>query len=370
VGIAVNMNGVCSVATPTGLNLTANELDLIMQGKINQWNDPNLVATNPILSTDNCTGFIQRIVRFDNSGTSAITKSTLNGIDSGTLCDGTVAGSGTYGAWATLGSANPNTTWPSTPGNATACGDGTNVAPPAYSSGSNGSGTLITLLDSTTTPAGDPVRGANSCPGGATNTCGGEGGIGYAELGLWPNPLPAGVSFVHLESAAATAANGLTNNTPPASAFISPGSPGTSSNCNPGANGLPGTGSANESVGLGGVNDNWANDAGAALSPQAPADQKENIAFAGSGYPACGLTFDMVYAGINDETGEAAPVTGASTTVAGPVIGITNDALQTLYSFFTYAYSPLGQSYLAKQTYDALPASWLTAIRSGFQNNY
>jgi hypothetical protein len=176
--------------------------------------------------------------------------------------------------------------------------------------------------------------------------------------------------FAHLESAAATAANGLTNNTPPASAFISPGTAGASSGCNPGANGLPGNSTANEAIGLGGVNDNWANDAGAALSPQAPADQKENIAFAGAGYPACGLTFDMVHAGINDEAGEPTPVTGASTTVAGPVIGITNDALRTLYSFFTYAFSPLGQSYLDKQTYDELPAAWLTPLRQGFQNNY
>jgi hypothetical protein len=118
------------------------------------------------------------------------------------------------------------------------------------------------------------------------------------------------------------------------------------------------------------VNDNWANDAGAALSPQAPADQRENITFAGSGYPLCGLTFDMVYAGINDEAGETAPVTGASPTVAGPVIGITNDSLRTLYSYMGYVFSPAGQANLDKQTYDELPAAWLSTLRAGFQNNY
>jgi hypothetical protein len=178
---------------------------------------------------------------------------------------------------------------------------------------------------------------------------------------------------------------------------------------------------------------NWANDA----SPQ-----KSNITYLGSGYPNCGLTFDLVYTGMDNESGEskstttdvaqtlpasggvltvvangAVPfpssgtlsvpsdtgtqtlnytgktassftgvtggsgnvaagaaltgvVTGATQTVAGPFIGLTNNQLRTLYSFFTYVFSPLGQSYLDKQTYDELPAAWLPTLRNGFQFNY
>lgn len=385
VAIAVNLNGVCTSGPPTGLDITSHEFDEIWQGTINQWNDPQLVATDPILSTDGCSGFIQRIVRSDNSGTSAITKNDLNGIDSGTLCDGEAQQPDTYGAWGASGSASPNTTWPE------GCTDvNSNTAPAVYAAGTiatstvsatnTGSPNLIALLTSNSTPSGDQPRGGTSggtagdCPPhytGTANNCGGEGGIGYAELGLWGS-LPSGDSFVLLESAGATATNGLGDGTPPSNSFVSPGSPGAASNCNVGINGLPGA-SVDEAVGLGGTNDNWANDAGAPATvggTGSPNEQKENITFSGSGYPACGLTFDFVYTGTNDETGEATPVTGASTTVAGPYVGMTNDQLRTLYSYFTYVFSPLGQSTLPTQTYDQLPATWLPTLLSGFQDNF
>jgi hypothetical protein len=364
VALAANFNGVCTTvpAAGTSFNLTSNELDLIFQGKIDTWNDPALVATDPFLSTDGCTGQIQRIVRFDNSGTTAIMKNTLNGIDSATLCDGTVANADSFGAWGTLGAASPNTAWPTT-ASATACGNGTIAAPPVYTAGSNGSGNLISLVDSTTTPTGDPVRGTNSCPG-ATNSCGGEGGIGYAELGLWPATLPGGVLFAHLETHAATTANGLTNNTPPAASFVSPGSPGAASNCGKSLNAavLPGAPSPAEAVALGGLDDDWANDSGADIAT--PSLQVENITYIGSGYSACGLTFDMVYTGMHDQTA------GAVTPSGSPIPGMTNDQVRTLYSYFTYLFSPLAQSYLAAQTYDQLPASWLSDLRQGFQQNF
>jgi hypothetical protein len=63
-------------------------------------------------------------------------------------------------------------------------------------------------------------------------------------------------------------------------------------------------------------------------------------------------------------------VTGACETVAGPFIGTRNNQLRTLYAFFTYVFSPLGQSYLDKQTYDELPAAWLPTLRAGFQDNF
>jgi hypothetical protein len=360
--VAANFNAVCTTTPPstTSFNLTSHEMDLIWQGKIDTWNDPALVATDPFLSTDGCTGDIQRIPRFDNSGTTAILKTTLNGINSATLCDGTVASLDSFGAWGTLASNNPNNVWPTT-ASATACGNGTVAAPPVYTSGSNGSGTLISLLDSTSGGAARPVA---SCPGGTVGPCGGEGGIGYAELGLWPVPLPTGVLFAHLESHAATTANGINNNTPPAASFITPGSPGAASNCVKSLNTavLPGSQSPSEAVALGGPDDDWANDSGTDVPD--PTLQFENITYLGSGYPACGLTFDAVYTNMHDQVANAVTPSGS------PIPGMTNDQVRTLYSYFTYIFSPLAQSYLAAQTYDQLPATWLATLRLGFQQNF
>lgn len=355
VAFAINLNGMCTTlpAQNQVFNVTQTEFESIWEGTVNQWNDSSLTGTNPILSSDGCHGTIQRIVRSDNSGTTAITMNDLNGIKSATLCDNGTTSPSSFGEWGTLGNINsPNTSWPT---NANCKDSNGNVAPGVYNAGSTNTGSppLIALLDSTTTPSGDPVRGSSDCPNG-TASCGGEGGIGYAELGLWPGTLPTGVYFLHVQNAAA-------------SAFVSPGSPGGKSNCNPGANGLPGSGTSAEAVGLGGVDDNWANDSGADIATQSL--QFENITDLGTGYPVCGLTFDFVYTGMSNETGEVNP-TGSTTTVNGPMIGTKNDQLRTLYSFWTYAFSPLGQSYLDAQTYDELPAAWLPTLRSGFQSNY
>jgi hypothetical protein len=285
------------------------------------------------------------------------------------------------------------------------------------------------------------------------------GGIGYAELGLWTT-----TNGVNLNSAGfPTASLGTTAapNTP-----VSPGTAAHASNCSyPSA---PPTGSnATAAVGLGAVN--WSN-TGTGFAPG-----KQDVADTGTGYPACGLTFDMVYTGQN-ETGEiAAPAgsttpatpgctitaptpattvagqvfpvttlnvvstagfpskgvilvdgqnltytgitatsfTGVTGSVAGPTTGtdpvslvsttapatsttpgingacqtvgdslsgITNDQLRTLYSYFTYMFSPLGQSLttgnaatnpnLQNQTLDPLPAPWLQFLELGFQANF
>lgn len=346
VAIAVNLNGMCTVATPGPgtISLTSDEFNKIMQGTINQWNDPELVATNSILSTDNCKGNIQRVVRFDNSGTTAITMFTLDGINtfagSPPLCNGVAS-------WISIAiSSNNSGQWPVGPNCKDASG---NLAPAPITSGTNGSNSLIATLNAT------------------------NGGIGYAELGLW-GTLPAGVQFAKMETQTATSFNGLTATNPTVdangkTALVSAGSPGAASNCVIPQTGLPGSGGANDAVGLGPVT--WANDA---TPPPKP-----DIAFQGSGYPNCGLTFDLVYTGMHTETGEApgttpgctgTTITGACQTVSGPMIGATNDQLRTLYSFFTYVFSPLGQSYLGQATYDQLPATWLPPLTQGYQNNF
>ena len=433
-------SGTTFTVAPTGINLTADEFNKIWMGTINQWSDTELDTTNPVLSTFGCAGNIQRVVRFDNSGTTAITMFTLNGIDPqpATLC-GTDAGT-TWLAIAT--SSNNSGKWPEANGTSPDCVDSAtpaHSAPNPVTSGANGSGTLITKLLGT------------------------AGGIGYAELGLWPNPLPSGVSFVNEQTQAdfVTTGNGLGNPNPgPDSngnpAYQSPGSPGAASNCKFPAN-VPTGNTATLSVGLG--TPNWENDPSGPLKP-------ESVAFTGAGYPACGLTYDMVQSKIHSgENGEVASpsggpatagctipaestttngdptlpetsltvtstagfptagtlnvngqtvtytgvtattftgaaggtgdvpsgstvslvsttapsttgrpgVNGACQTVAGttsPIVGATDDQLRSLYSYFTYVLSPLGQSYLGGQTLDQLPSLWLTNEQAGFQQNF
>jgi ABC-type phosphate transport system substrate-binding protein len=330
VAFAANLNGMCTGGTPTGLNITQSEFDGIMQGTINQWNDPALVATDPILSTDGCSGNITRVVRQDNSGTTAISMFTLNGIDKNNLC-----GSDSSTNWYTIATASSNAgQWPQ------GCTDGNgNVAPNPAVPSTTGSPAVISLTDST------------------------NGGFGYAELGLW-GTNPAGVSFVNLQNSTG-------------SAFVSPGSAGAKSNCTlPTA--VPTGSTPAQAVGLGATT--WTNTG----TPTAPG--KQDIADTGACYPACGLTFDLVYSNLT-EAGEVAGsggtagctgssvITGACQTVGGPVAGVTNDQLRTLYSYFTYMFSPLAQSstagsYLPNQTLDPLPATWLTSLVQGFQQNF
>jgi hypothetical protein len=463
----------------------------------------SIANTSPLAGCTWSGGQIQRVVRQDNSGTTGITMQDLGGgtngtgvftgIDTGALCD--TATSGAHG-WNFYFTQSPNTSWPAP---SAACADGSGhqaltVSKPATS----GSPALIALTKAT------------------------NGAIGYAELGLWGGfTATPSISFATIESQSATASAGIGNNTPPGGSFISPGNPGAKSACNPGALGLPGAAGANQAVGLGGQNFNWAND-----NPNSGAN-KENITYSGAGYPLCGLTFDFVYTGLQNQAGEVAnpvsgtpgckngpsttlgfqtvtadttqdlttattlsvdstagfpangslsvvsstgtqtltytgttttsftgltpaaglgtvgtdvavtsansetlpegtvpvvstaafPATGTITvvsstgtqtltytgktatsftgvtggtgtitegalvgapgvvngacqTVQGPEIGTTNDQLRTLYSFFTYVFSPLGQSYLDQATYDEVPGGWLPALRAGYQNNF
>jgi len=344
VAVAVNLNGMCSVATPTAITLTSDEFDKIWQGTINQWNDPELVQTDPILTTDGCAGNIQRVVRQDNSGTTAITMFDLNGINKNNLC-----GTDSATNWYSIGTASSNAgSWPQ------GCTDVNGVAAPnPITATTSGSPSLIALLKTT------------------------NGGIGYAELGLW-GTLGTGISFASLEDAADTTTFGLGDATPPSTVFQSPGTAGAKSHCSLPAS-VPTGSTPQAAVGLATIN--WTNTG----TPTSPG--KQDIAFQGSGYPACGLTFDLVYSLVNNESGEATnpqgagcvitgtTPNGACQTVAGPVAGMTNDQLRTLYSYFTYVFSPLAQNgtagaYLPNQTLDPLPAGWLANLTNGYQQNF
>ena len=130
--------------------------------------------------------------------------------------------------------------------------------------------------------------------------------------------------------------------------YVSPGSFTAGSNCNMGAKGLPGS-SNNDSVGLNASGATGAADARPNVS---------DITFLGTGYPICALTWDFVYTRLNNGS------------VSNPIAGLTADQRRTLYSFFTYVFSPAAQSRMAVQGYDPLPTTWLTKLRLGFQANF
>jgi hypothetical protein len=332
-------SGTTFTVAPTGINLTQAEFQDIYEGTINQWNDATLVATDPVLTTFGCSGPITRVVRKDNSGTTAITEFTLAKINGGTLC-GTDASNNWY-ALATA-SSNAGTQPEALTGSSPNCVDAngnaaTNFVQPA----NTGTPAVISTTEST------------------------NGSIGYGELGLWGTP-PAGVSFASIQNAGGTA-------------FVAPGAAGAKSNCTLPAS--PPTGSTNTAaVGLGSTT--WSN-TGTAAAPGA-----QDVADSGTGYPACGITFDLVYTGqseANEVAGASGTagctgstvITGACQTVTGPLAGVTNDQLRTMYSYFTYMFSPLAQNtagsasgYLNVQTLDPLPGAWLPLLVSGFQNNF
>jgi hypothetical protein len=410
-------------------------MDEIWEGEIDQWNDSTLVGTNPWLTSDGCSGPIQRVVRADNSGTTAITMFTLNGYYKNTLC---AAGSngGSASTWYADATASSNFGfWPQ------GCG-GPNVEYAANSTGT---------LEST-------GSGQSGSPALITAVEDNPGTIGYAELGLWGTP-PTGDVLTELATPATQASGN-------SATFISPGAAGAQSTCQFPAS-LPVGASSTNAVGLG-ASTNWSNTG----TPTAPGKQDVADPSGGTGYPACGLTFDLVYTHQNENNEVAAPtgssiaatpgctitaptpastsgdtpsgsttitvastagfpatgtlsaggqtlpytaitstsftlssatsgdigsgssvtllatsspvtssapgVNGACQTVDDSVSGITNDQLRTVYSYFTYMFSPLGQDEAAlgatngnlqNQTLDPLPAAWLPFLEQGYQQN-
>jgi len=187
-----------------------------------------------------------------------------------------------------------------------------------------------TCVDSLVTASGTPALVA------AVNAT--DGGVAYGDLSGWRGD--SSVVLANLETHDSTV-------TGPA-VYVSPGSFTAGSNCNMGAKGLPGS-SNNDSVGLNASGATGAADARPNVS---------DITFLGTGYPICALTWDFVYTRLNNGS------------VSNPIAGLTADQRRTLYSFFTYVFSPAAQSRMAVQGYDPLPTTWLTKLRLGFQANF
>jgi|GEM_PF-6557436 len=284
---------------PTTLEFTAKEVSRIFGGDAANWDDPELVKNNAALA--NCTGTIIRVVREDTSGTTDIFKQYLiraENARSTAVC----APGKTWEAYFKL-----DTEWPGkqSVGKEGTCSEITTAA-------TSGNAALIAKLKET------------------------PDGIGYADL---PNAEGQGLILPTVVNSTGTGAKAP--------------NAGKAANCNFGVVSLPGT-TSEEAVGLN-PKDNWANNNNTnAGSPE----NHQNVTDLGTLYPICGITFDLVYTGL-DNGG-----------VANPISRLSADQRRTLYSYMTYILSSAAQDRLGSIYYAPLPTSWLPILRKGFQKEF
>jgi ABC-type phosphate transport system substrate-binding protein len=316
VTLPVNLTAAtCGGTAPTSLNFTPKEVSRIFGGAVATWNDPELVGTNASLAK--CTEKLVRVVRFDNSGTTNIFKSYLVRAENertGQECatgkhwssgPSSSSGAGEYFE-------NPNTKWP---GKQEVGKEGT--CSEIITAGVNGGGAL--------------VKKVSEVPNS----------IGYADLA---DAAGKGLILPNVQNATATS-------------FQAPNSQKVA-NCTYSVVSLPGV-SAADAVGLN-SEDNWGNNNEANGNPN-----HENATDLGSKYPICGLTFDLVYKGLNSVGGveeEAKKV--------NPISRLTADQRRTLYSYMTFILSSAAQDSYGKINYAPLPVAWLPVLREGFQSGF
>jgi hypothetical protein len=101
---------------------------------------------------------------------------------------------------------------------------------------------------------------------------------------------------------------------------------------------------------------NWALDGTGAPGGRSYMD----LTLKGSGYPICGLTFDIVYTGLSSSSGLA----------DNAIWRLNNDQRRTLYTYMTYILSPPAQARLTTVGYDSLPSNWLAPLRQGFTGGF
>lgn len=289
----------CEGTAPTSLSFTPREVSRIFGGDAAAWNDAELVATNPSLAK--CSTAITRVVRADSSGTTNIFKQYLIRADTARTAQKCAEGKKWEGYFTT------NTEWPGKqkPGEEGTCSTITTAA-------TSGGSALIKKLKET--PAG----------------------VGYADLADAVGQ--EGLTIPNVQNATGTS-------------FQAPNL-GKGANCTFGVLSLPGS-TSSDAVGLD-SEDNWANN----NEEVNHNPTHENATDLGNKYPICGITFDLVYTGLDN---------GA---VANPISRLTADQRRTLYAFFSFALSSTAQEKLGSINYSPLPSSWLPTLREGFQSNF
>lgn len=254
-----------------------------------------------------CSGAITRVVRQDSSGTTNILKQYLIRVDNARTGSECKGEGEVLQNWEKY--FKTNTEWPG-----------------LQSKGHEGTCTEIV----------HPVKSGN--PEELALVKATAGGVGYVDLAEAVNQ--PGVILASVRNATGTQ-------------YQSPSVGGGAANCLFSVLSLPGS-SNSDAVGLN-AEDNWSNNN--ETNPGSPSNH-ENATDLGAKYPIRGLTFDLVYTGQHGSTGE------------GPVSRLTADQRRTLYSYFTFILSSIGQEVPAKIHYAGLPSSWLPKLEQGFQANF
>ena len=296
--IAVNFGTACT-KDPTSLKLTAKEVSRIFGGDAATWSDSELVENNPTLSSGGCTGAINRVLRLDSAGTTEIFKAYL--VRAENERSGAAFTCAVGKAWSAY--TKTNTEWPG-----------------KQKPGEEGTCSAFTVPAT----SGGPAEVAKLKEV--------QGGVGYADL-------PDETGQAGLVTATVNNATGT--------AFQAPGS-GKAANCSYSSVSLPGAG-VSDAVGLNSGGLNWATNA---------VPNEQNVTDRGSKYPICGLTFDLVYTGLDNGS------------VANAIAPLTADQRRTLYSYSTFILSSTAQNLLATINYSPLPVGWLAVLREGFQENF
>ena len=284
---------------PTTLEFTAKEVSRVFGGDAANWDDAELVKNNPALA--NCTGAIIRVVREDSSGTTDLFKQYLIRAENARSTAVCAPGK----AWEAY--FKTDTEWPGkqNPGKEGTCSE---IITPVTS----GNAALIAKLKET------------------------PDGIGYADL---PNAEGQGLLLPTVVNAAGTGAKAP--------------NAGKGANCTFSVVSLPGA-TAEEAVGLN-PKDNWGNNNNTnAGSPE----NHQDVADLGTLYPICGITFDLVYTGLDNGS------------VPNAISRLSADQRRTLYSYITYILSSAAQDRLSSNYYAPLPTAWLPTLRKGFQKEF
>jgi ABC-type phosphate transport system substrate-binding protein len=302
--VAVGVYFAGTAGCPVNPQITGLQLSGLMSGQTTNWNQLGGAFAG-------CNLAVRRDVRQDSSGTTQNFKNYLAAVDPSGTCT-----SATTNAlpWSTLVTNANNTNWP-TGGSCSPLVRGTDPT--------NTQGNLGVL---------DVCTGLNGATAQAGTIC-------YADLPDFENLTYQAVAG--FDTAQLPAGVG--------GAFVKPFS-GHRANCDFSSTPTPAS-SNNGAVGLD-PSDNWALD-------QTPS--RANVANKGTGWPACALTWDLVYTGLSATSTASAP---------GPNSQLNDNMRRTLYSYMLYVLSGPGQALPPTDYYQGLPSGLLNAEIAGFKANY
>jgi ABC-type phosphate transport system substrate-binding protein len=308
VAVGVYFGG--TAGCPTSPQITGLQLSGLFSGQTTNWSQlGNGGTTNTNYS--GCNVSVTRDVRQDSSGTTQNFKNYLAAVDPSGTCS-TATGGG--GGWTNLALNANNTLWPT----------GGSCSP------------LVRGTDATNTQGNLGVLDVCTGLNGPTAT---PGTICYADLPDFENLTYQAVAGFDTAQLPAAVGGG----------FQKPFS-GHRANCDFANTPTPAS-SNNGAVGLD-PSDNWALN-------QTPS--RANVANTGTGWPACALTWDLVYTGLSATSSASAP---------GPNSQLNDDMRRTLYSYMLYVLSSSGQALPSTDYYQNLPQGLLNSEIAGFKANY